>query len=95
MDEIDINLQGTDQTPHGTVRVQTGIQWKEIYMKVCTALGGVSGWHLALPLMNIFNNTEAAIFLMQTISFLRTFPFTHLNTSTTIQYTLYIPTGCF
>ena len=43
MDEIDINLQGTDRNPHGTVRVQTGIQWKEIYMKVCRTLGGVSG----------------------------------------------------
>ena len=43
MDEIDINLQGTDRNPHGTVRVQTGLQWKEIYMKVCTALRGISG----------------------------------------------------
>ena len=36
--------------------------------------GGVSKWHLSLPLMNNFNNTKAAIFLMQALCPL-VFPF--------------------
>jgi len=31
------------------------------------ALGASMGWHVSFPLMNSFNNTEAAIFLTQTM----------------------------
>ncbi|XP_052773822.1 uncharacterized protein LOC128212409 [Mya arenaria] len=35
MDEMEIDLS-TERSPHGTVKVQTGIQWQEIYEKLNT-----------------------------------------------------------